>query len=92
MCSRKLIIGSTIIIVLVITYYIVQNYKSISSFKDVGPFYSFGPENVGMYLMAQQRMQQGLDPNYAAPLKNTFADVSLLIPNSVRPLETFINK
>lgn len=64
---------------------------SSANFKDVGPYYSFGPENVGMYLMAQQRMQQGLDPNYAAPLKNNFADVSLLLPNGVKPLETFIN-
>jgi hypothetical protein len=92
MCSRKLIIGCSMILLIVISYYVLSNYlMSSATFKDVGPYYSFGPENVGMYLMAQQRMQQGLDPNYAAPLKSKFADVSLLLPNGVRQLETFIN-
>lgn len=92
MCSRKIIICSSIIFILVISYYVLTRFLfSSASFKDVGPFYSFGPENVGMYLMAQQRMQQGLDPNYAAPIKSKFADISLLLPNGVRPLETFTN-
>lgn len=65
--------------------YIIPKNK----FKDVGPFKYAGFGDEGMFLMAQQRIVQSLNPNYAAQLSvEHFAPVALLAPNGVRPLET----
>ena len=92
MLKLQLFIFLVILIVVSVIFYLILSHR-ISMFKDVGPFYSFGPENVGMYLIAQQRMKQGLDHNYVQPLQvSKFADVCLLLPNGIRPLETFYSK
>ena len=56
---------ASVIVLLAIVYHSmnpIQSYNQVN-FKDVGPYYSFGPENSGMYLMAQKHAGQGLNPN-----------------------------
>lgn len=99
MCIIKIIVVISILVVLAAIIYHSMTAGENRGFKDVGPFYSFGPENVGMYLMSQQRMAQGLDPLYATPLNPAYSltpldpnvNVPLLAANGVRPLETFVN-
>ena len=85
------------IIVLCAILYHSMNTESLLKFKDVGPFYSFGPENIGMYLMSEKRINQGLNPYYASKLNPNYygtsmdpnINVPLLSANGVRSLETF---
>jgi hypothetical protein len=77
-------------LVLAVLFRVYQAYTMPkNNFKDVGPFQYAGFGDEGMYLMAQQRIAQSLNPNYAAPLSvEHFAPVAFLAPNGVRPLET----
>ena len=90
-------IVSGIIVLCAILYHSMNTEESLLKFKDVGPFYSFGPENIGMYLMSEKRINQGLDPYYASKLNPNYygtamdpnINVPLLAANGVRSLETF---
>lgn len=89
--TKKILICIVIVcLILLVARSIYMNVNTLSKFKDVGPYLYAGFGDEGMYYMAQQRMAQGLNPMYAAPLRQSemFAPVSLLEPNSVRPLET----
>jgi len=83
------IIAIVIVLLAIVHHSMYSNLRN--TFKDVGPFYSFGPNNIGAYLMGQQNMDQGLDPYYSTILNPKYRG-TVLDPNSVRALEGFVTK